>query len=160
MKKQLFALLLCALLAVPAVPASANSGPAYWQNSPGLSLTPLQGSPVAVEREDLSFDFTASIPEDHTAGSRTSYSPQAMVTAAYAMKNTSAKAVSVTMAFPLIASLSELAGLHGVSVTAGGKKVPFNIAIGEPRPRKAQPAAISGKTERSFRRPFRPLNKY
>lgn len=144
-KKRFFALLLCALLAVPAVPAGANSGPVYWENSPGLSLTPLQGSPAAVEREDLSFDFTASIPKDHTAGSRTSYSPQAMVTAAYVMKNTSSKAVSVTMAFPLIASLSELAGLHGVSVTAGGKKVPFDIAIGEPMPQEGETRSYFGK---------------
>ena len=125
--------LLSAAAAFPAG-ASANSGPTHWENPPSLSMTPLTDCPVSVEREDLSFDFTASTGKSYDAGSRTYYSPQAMVTAAYKMHNTSSQAVTVSMAFPLIASLSALAGLKGVSVEADGKRVPFGIAVGDAMP--------------------------
>lgn len=124
MKKQFFALVLCALLAVPITPASANSGPEVMEQSPSLSLTPLADCPIKVSSEDLTFDFSANKHQN--------YSPQAQVTAAYSMQNPTAKETKVQMAFPLIASLDDLSKMAGIRITGNGKPIPFQIFIGAP----------------------------
>jgi hypothetical protein len=122
-KKQFFALVLCALLAVPAVPASANSGPETMEQSPSFAITPLADCPITVAKENLTFDF----PSDQGSG----FSPQAQVTAAYSMRNPTAKDTKVQMAFPLIASLEDLSKMDGIRITGDGKPIPFQIFIGQ-----------------------------
>ncbi len=132
------AVLLCVLLATatPAA-ASANSGPAYWESAPSFSVTPLRDCPVAVDREDLSFDFSKNKQRD--------YSPSADVTAAYRMSNPTGQAVRVQMAFPLIAKLPDVAPKETdpgmtppvgstLAVSVGGKNVPFEILPGGAMP--------------------------
>lgn len=131
MKKQFFALVLCALLAVPAVPASANSGPEVMEQSPSLSLTPLADCPITVAKENLTFDFSA--------GGSGGFSPQAQVTAAYSMRNPTAKETKVQMAFPLIASLDDLSKMDGIRISGDGKTIPFQIFIGQ----ACAPAGVS-----------------
>lgn len=104
---------------------SANSGPSYWEHSPSLSMTPLENCPVEVGGETLTFDFSAG------RKSVDQYSPAAAVTADYKMANPTSKPLTVQMAFPLIASLSDLSQMDGVEITAGGKDLPFRIAPGE-----------------------------
>ena len=123
MKKQFFALVLCALLAVPAVPASANSGPETMEQSPSLAITSLAYCPIKVTSENLTFDFSANKERN--------YSPQAQVTATYWMQNTTAKKIKVQMAFPLIASLDDLAQMGGIRITEVKKNIPFQIFIGD-----------------------------
>lgn len=127
MKKR-FAVLFCGVFLLFAVPVGvlANSGPAHWENSPSFSITPLENCPVSVSREDLSFDFSAE--------ERGDYSPQARVSAAYQMKNPTAKPVKVQMAFPLISSLDDFQK-NGTRITAGGKDIPFDIYLGETKPK-------------------------
>ena len=134
-KQAVPAIFLCTLLAAVPAAASANSGPAYWENAPSYSLTPLKDCPVAVEREDLSFDFSKN--------RRDSFSPSADVSAVYRMKNPTDKAVKVQMAFPLIDSLPDLlpvtkdasgSGLPSISVD--GKATPFDVLPGGEIPEK------------------------
>ncbi|HEX3017892.1 MAG TPA: hypothetical protein VHP31_08585 [Caproicibacter sp.] len=124
--KKVFAVFFCVLLAAVPVGASANSGPAYWQHTPSFSIAPLKDCPVTVSREDLSFDFSAEKNLD--------YGPQAQVTASYQMKNPTAKPVKVQMAFPLIASLNDLAQIDGVHISANSKNIPFEIYLGGKQP--------------------------
>jgi len=125
--KRTAAFALCGLAAFfAAAPARANSGPAHWQSAPSLSITPLKDCPVTVAGEDLLFDFTQK-----TKGS---FSPEAKVTAAYRMKNPTAEPLTVQMAFPLIASLNDLAAAGGVEISSDGVKLPFEICPGDIKP--------------------------
>lgn len=131
------AIFLCVLLAAAPAAASANSGPAYWENAPSFAVTLLKDCPVTVEHEDLSFDFSGNKHSD--------YSPSADVTAAYRMKNPTGRTVKVQMAFPLIARLPDLlprdedrSGVPPVGETLGisvdGKSLPFEILPGGTMP--------------------------
>lgn len=132
------AALLCILLAAAPAAASANSGPAYWESAPAFSVTPLKGSPITVEREDLTFDFS----KNRSLG----YSPSADVSAAYRMKNPTGNAVRVQMAFPLIARLPDIAPAINsdasvpaigdtLAISVDGKTVPFEILPGSEMPK-------------------------
>ena len=81
------AVFLSIFLAAAPVAASAYSGPEYWESTPAFSVTPLKGSPITVEREDLTFDFSKN--------KSFRYSPSADVSAAYRMKNPTGEAVRV-----------------------------------------------------------------
>lgn len=123
--KKAIALAACLLLLGVAV--SANSGPTYWEQAPSFSMTALKDCPVTVEREDLSFDFSANEHSD--------FSPKAEVTAAYQMKNPTEAALRVQMAFPLISSLHDLSSATGVRITADGKNIPFQVFVGDESPK-------------------------
>lgn len=127
--KKVFAVIFSVLLAAVPVGASANSGPMHWETSPSFSMTPLADSPISVSREDLSFSFSKQ--KSHI---NEGYSPEARVTASYQMKNPTTKPVKVQMAFPLIASLNDLAQMEGISITAGGSRVPFEVYPGSAMP--------------------------
>ena len=116
------ALLCAALTALTPVGASANSGPVRMQASPSFAVTPLADCPVTVTGEDLSFDFSSQ--------ERSNYSPLAKVTARYGMKNPSSGALNVQMAFPMIASLSDLSRMQGIRIQSDGKDLPFRFSIG------------------------------
>ena len=119
--KKLFAVAVGALLLCTAgLNAAANSGPAYWENAPSFSVTALKSSPVTVEREDLTFDFSNS--------KNVGFSPQAQVTASYEMKNPTDADLTVQMAFPLISSLSDLSAPP--AITLDGKSVAYRILSG------------------------------
>lgn len=122
--KKARAALLCAVLPFlfPAA-VSANSGPVRWNGPPSYSVSPLGDCPVTVEREELSFDFSAGIKAD--------WSPGALVTASYTMKNPTSGPLSVQMAFPMIAGLSDLPRMEGVRITADGGDLPYRISVGE-----------------------------
>lgn len=121
--KRFQAALFCAALTVLIpVGASANSGPVRIQASPSFSVTPLSDCPVTVEEENLTFDFSSQTNDD--------YSPLAQVTASYQMKNPSTGAQNVRMAFPLIASLSDLSRKKGIRIQADGRDLPFRFSIG------------------------------
>lgn len=115
----------CCLLPVLAFPAaaSANSGPVRWNGPPSYSVSPVENCPVTVEREDLSFDFSAGVKAD--------WSPGALVTASYEMKNPTSGPLSVQMAFPMIASLSDLSRSKGICITADGSDLPYRISVGQ-----------------------------
>ncbi len=87
-------------------------------------MTPLENCPVEVGGETLTFDFSGGFK------SVDQYSPAAAVTADYKMTNPTAKPLTVQMAFPLIASLSDLSQMDGVEITADGNDLPFRIAPG------------------------------
>ncbi|OCN01766.1 hypothetical protein A7X67_01375 [Clostridium sp. W14A] len=126
--KRLCAAVLCASLIVLSQAAvSANSGPSHWETSPSFSVTPLSDCPITVTEEDLSFDFAG---QEHSG-----FSPLATVTAQYRMKNPTAEARNVQMAFPLIASLSDLPRLGKIQIQADGKDLPFRISVGGEKPR-------------------------
>lgn len=120
--KKAIALFACLLLLGTA--ASANSGPAYWEQAPSFSMTAIKDSPVTVEQEDLTFDFQSS----NQSGD---YSPNTKVTAAYRMKNPTPSGLRVQMAFPLIGRLSDLLSSDGVRITADGKDILFQVFIGD-----------------------------
>ncbi|QAT48501.1 hypothetical protein EQM14_01190 [Caproiciproducens sp. NJN-50] len=132
--KRLWTALLCAALAVlsPAE-ASANSGPVRMQASPSFAVTPLSDCPVAVTGEDLSFDFSSQ--------ERSDYSPLAKASARYEMKNPSSGALNVQMAFPMIASLSDLSRMQGIGIRSDGKDLPFRFSIGEEQSVDSRPRA-------------------
>ena len=132
------AVFLSIFLAAAPVAASAYSGPEYWESTPAFSVTPLKGSPITVEREDLTFDFSKN--------KSFRYSPSADVSAAYRMKNPTGEAVRIQMAFPLIARLSDIvpagnsgSGTPGVgntlAISVDGKTIPFEILPGSEMPK-------------------------
>jgi hypothetical protein len=108
------------LLCTAGLNAAANSGPASWENAPSFSVTALKSSPVTVEREDLTFDFSNS--------KNVGFSPQAQVTASYEMRNPTAAGLTVQMAFPLISSLGDLSAPP--EITLDGKNVAYRILSG------------------------------
>ena len=116
--------LLIGLCLLPALLTSvqANSGPAFIQANPGLEIAVDVGCPIAVEHENLTFDFSD--------GGWGAWSPEADVTAAYTMVNPSNEDVSVTMAFPFVTSFSASnTGLHSISVD--GKAIEYDLYYGK-----------------------------
>lgn len=132
--KRLCTALLCAALSLfsPAE-VSANSGPVRMQASPSFAVTPLSDCPVTVTGEDLSFDFSSQ--------ERSNYSPLAKVSARYEMKNPSSGALSVQMAFPMIASLSDLSRMQGIRIQSDGRDLPFRFSIGGEQSADSRPRA-------------------
>lgn len=101
MKKRLSritAVLLCVLLAMPAVclPVSANSAPIRTiPGTNGIGVTVVdEDNPIVVEHEKLTFDI-ASFPEQDS-----SLADNAKVTAQYTLYNPSEQAVTATLLFP------------------------------------------------------------
>ncbi len=128
MKKLLVGL---CLLPVLTITAGANAGPTYIYENPGFEMAVDNGCPIEVEKENLTFDFSE--------GGWGDWSPKANVTAAYTMVNPTDEDVSVTMAFPFVASFFEPDG--GVySIGVDGKAVDFDIYYGN---------GISGEEELS-----------
>ena len=121
--KKAWAALFCAALPLlfPAA-ASANSGPVRWDGPPSYSVSPVEDCPITVEKEELSFDFSAGIKAD--------WSPGALVTASYTMRNPTSGPLSVRMAFPMIASLSDLSRMEGIRIASDGVDLPYRISVG------------------------------
>lgn len=125
--KRLWAAVLCAALVIfSTAAASANSGPSHWETAPSFSVTLLEDCPITVAGEELSFDFSAQ--------ERSDFSPTALVTARYEMKNPTSAAQNVQMAFPLIASLSDLPRMGKIQIEADGTDLPYRISIGAEKP--------------------------
>ena len=130
-KAAVLSVILCGAFMLAPAGASANSGPAYVEQGPSFSVTPLKDCPITVEKEDLSFDFS---------GNKYVYSPTAAISAVYRMKNPTAQPQKVQMAFPLIARLrnmilksnGEPSDVSAIpSITADGQKIPFAIYPGD-----------------------------
>jgi len=95
----------------------ANSGPVFWQGYPSSEVMSVaEGSPIRVESENLTFDFSGS----EAAG----YSVDGKVTAVYEMVNPTAEQQSVQMAFPFVGTLAGLSS-EDIAVAADNRILPY-----------------------------------
>jgi hypothetical protein len=119
--KRLICLAICAVC-LSALPAYANSAPSYWEGFPYSDVLCLQqDSPITVESERLTFDFSEDREGDN-------WTPVARVLADYRMTNPTQSTLSVQMAFPFVARLSTLS-VPDIAVSADGAAVPYDIYI-------------------------------
>lgn len=103
-----------------------NSAPSYWKAYPYSDVLAIaENSPIAVDRERLTFDFSEA---DEYYESRNVMSPVGKVTAEYRMTNTSDDTLTVQMAFPFAASLNKLF-VGDIDIRADGSAVPYEIYI-------------------------------
>lgn len=104
---------LCFLL-IPTA-AYANAGPVYMENYPAFSIAPGEDSPIAVEREELTFQMDPQRADE------------ARVTAGYYLKNTSGEHVTVPMVFPFV---SEGYSSPGASISLDGEPLDYRLYSG------------------------------
>ena len=106
-----------------AAPVYANSAPSYWKAFPYSDVLIVEeDSPITVDREHLTFDFSGTY--DHGDYQ----SPVGKVLAEYQMENPGDGTLSVQMAFPFAANLSNLS-TSDIAVRADGTAVPYEIFI-------------------------------
>lgn len=135
--KKLICFTIC-LVFFGGIPVYANSAPSYWKAYPYSDILAVeQNSPVTVERERLTFDFTQVYDDGGY------HSPAAKVLAEYQIENPTDDPLFVQMAFPFVESLSTLSP-NDITVTADGSAVPFKIYIDPQRP------DASGDPDESF----------
>lgn len=108
--KRSICLAICAFC-LGAFPVYGNSAPSFWEGFPYSEvLSVQQDSPITVESEQLTFDFSGDRDGDNWA-------PVAKVLADYRMTNPTEDTLSVQMAFPFVARLSTLS-VSDVAVSA------------------------------------------
>ncbi|MDR7870360.1 MAG: hypothetical protein RIN55_05840 [Tissierellaceae bacterium] len=106
--------------------AHANSGPTYWEGYPSLEILAIQeSSPIVVDKEKLTFDFTSDKLKEYN-----DYSKAGSVTAAYQMSNPTNEKTKVQMAFPIISKASDFYS-KDVEIKVNGENLPFKIYIGD-----------------------------
>lgn len=121
MNKIMAGLILTAVFLFP-WEASANSGPVYWQGYPSMDTLLIQeDSPIFVEKEDLTFDFS---DDEYN-----SYTISGEVTADYRMVNPADQPRQVQMAFPLIGTLADFSA-GSIEIIADGREIPFEVYPG------------------------------
>ncbi|NLM20651.1 MAG: hypothetical protein GX207_02745 [Peptococcaceae bacterium] len=109
-------------LAIP-VSVWANSGPVYWQGYPSSDVVAVQkDSPLAVESENLLFDFSSADGSFYTL--------EAQVTATYEMFNPTDQPQTSTMAFPFVGTWESLWS-KDIKITADGQELPYNVYFGD-----------------------------
>lgn len=117
-------ILSCALLFLFTPGVYANSGPVFWQGYPSTDVVSvIKDSPIAVERENLIFDFSGR--DDFPA-----YTVSGRVTATYSMSNQTGEPQSVQMAFPFVGTVNGLAAADTV-IAADGSALPYEVYIGD-----------------------------
>lgn len=122
--------------------AFANSGPVFWQGYPSSMVMAIEeNSPIRVESEELTFDFSEASPYDHTISGQ--------VTAVYEMANPTEEARVVQMAFPFVGILASLAA-DPAYITADGRPLPYDIYIGDAVASHGAPGAGNGAAGFSF----------
>ncbi|NLY50880.1 MAG: hypothetical protein GX062_07760 [Firmicutes bacterium] len=110
------------LLCTTPLTVSANAGPSYWHGYPSYEVLAVdKDCPLQVKSERLLFDLSAD--------SRSSYTVQGQVTAAYRMLNPTANDLAVQMAFPLISSPAAFSA-QNVTVTVDDRDVPYRLYLG------------------------------
>ena len=123
MKKFTSSILIMFILLICSISAEANLGPVYWYGYPSYNVLAVdENSPIAVEKEDLVFDFSKS----NIKG----YSINGSGSAAYVMKNTSGDTKAVQMAFPYISSLQNLKSNSPV-IKCNGAVIPYEVYLGQ-----------------------------
>lgn len=122
-KMTILILILCILVTNAAT--YANSGPTYWDGYPSSEILTIdENSPIAVEKEDLIFDFTMDENIKHA-----SYSITGLVTAKYTMTNRSEDGQTVQMAFPFISSIQDF-NPEAIGIKVNNENIPFEVYIG------------------------------
>ncbi len=106
-----------------AEPVYGNSAPSYWEAFPYSDVLAVEeNSPITVDREQLTFDFSETWNHDDY------WSPVGRILAQYRMTNPTDDTLSVQMAFPFVASLSKLS-VPDIKVSADSAAVPYEIYI-------------------------------
>lgn len=124
MRRLITYILLCALILLSTPGVYANSGPVFWQGYPSADIVSVaENSPIAVERENLVFDFSGG---DGFPG----YTVSGRVAATYTMSNQIGEAQSVQMAFPFVGKVDGLAAADTI-ITADGSTLPYEVYIGD-----------------------------
>lgn len=100
-----------------------NSGPSYWEGKQSSEiLTIKDNTQIAVEKEDLIFDFT---DEDYQ-----NYSLSARVTAKYTMSNKAESSEKVQMAFPFISSIGGF-NPDDIDIKVDNELIDFQVFLGD-----------------------------
>lgn len=119
--KKAITIIAVALLVFPFNAVFANSGPVYMSSFPSSDVLAVDNNtPIEVNGEDLTFDFSAK--EEH-------YSPIGMVTAEYKMANPTHEDLSVQMAFPFIENLGSISN-DNIKITADNEELSYEIYLG------------------------------
>ena len=106
--------------------AYGNAGPTYWEGNPALEVLSVEeNSPIVVEKEYLTFDFTRPELDKYT-----DYNKAGLVTASYEMSNPTDKEVSVQMAFPLISRITDLES-KATKIMVDNEDIAYEIFIGD-----------------------------
>ena len=101
----------------------ANSGPSYWEGKQSSEiLTIKENSKIAIEKEDLIFDFKDEDFNDYSLSTR--------VTAKYIMSNKAEKSEKVQMAFPLISSIQAFRP-DNIDIRVDSEQVDFQVYLGD-----------------------------
>ena len=96
----------------------ANSAPVYWKGYASYeSMVIDENTEVEILHEDLTFDFTEGIYDNH-----------GIVTAKYMMHNTSNQQQTIKMAFPFLLGFNEIQ-TNQIFVTQNEKNVPTKIYL-------------------------------
>lgn len=139
--KKLICLALCAIIP-GCIPVYANSAPSYWKGHPYSDVLAVQeDSPIIVEREHLTFDFTNAQAGGYG-------SPRGRVLAEYRMTNPTNDTLSVQMAFPFAANLSNFFA-DEITVKADGTATSYEIYI-DPRRLDASADDLTGSYQYEF----------
>ncbi len=106
-----------------AIFVNANSAPSYWEAYPYSEVLAVdKDCPVVVNSEHLTFDFS----QDYEYGNN--FSPVARVNAGYEMMNPTDGTLYVQMAFPFVASLTDLS-VSDIAIRVDDETIPYEIYI-------------------------------
>lgn len=122
--------------------AFANSGPIFWQGFPSSEIMAIdENSPIAINGEDLIFDFSQNMESGFTITGE--------VTASYHMVNPTNEIQNVQMAFPFVGSLDNLSRDNTV-ITVDNTLLPYDIYIGNIVDSRGNPSQDEVKPDFDF----------
>ena len=120
--KRVIKLIVVGLLIFSFAVVFANSGPVYMTGLPSSGLLAVdKNSPIEVNKENLTFDFSSE--EKH-------YAPLGIVTAEYEMVNPTNEDLTVQMAFPYIGNLGSTSN-ENIKIKVDNEEIPYEVYFGE-----------------------------